>query len=388
MSATTVPPYYYSDLQTLYYGKYSNGHYEIPGGLYRDLCNRGYVEVNGLPTSDLTDAIHPIFKRRFFKGLTAAEWRVMRPTLILASRYITEKAYMGFWTHICTGTRIRRGDVDRGHYVVEEGNFMMEDEALEKTKQALLNSSNKLKFFFKNRSWSDFQGHITSGQTFFNAHEVKCARNTDLTAQTYCDYDDYPRCNWKREGRCATCRADHYDVLPRDRLSTIPQERRRTNAPVSNNMTRAGIIRALQRHNARREGRHSQRKQKHKLTDRQLSHMHVGLHYDAISQVRGMLHGSAWKNCEKIRFQLSLALVLCHELAHVFWRWTHRTCYECDAREPWFSNHGTEWEGGPELGFNWELSAFGCRFSDGIRVATENRGSRPTSVAVSSTFHL
>ncbi|EDU50632.1 predicted protein [Pyrenophora tritici-repentis Pt-1C-BFP] len=74
--------------------------------VYQDLYSRGCVDVDPIPAMDLQNEIQTIFRPEAFRNLTAEQYEFIRPALTLASRLITEDAYMEFWvcTDTCTNT--------------------------------------------------------------------------------------------------------------------------------------------------------------------------------------------------------------------------------------------------------------------------------------------
>jgi hypothetical protein len=71
--------------------------------IYSLLHEKGCVEVRNILSMTLTNAIHAIFPAAKFESLSAAGYAEIRPAVTLASRFITEPEYLGFWTHLGTG---------------------------------------------------------------------------------------------------------------------------------------------------------------------------------------------------------------------------------------------------------------------------------------------
>jgi hypothetical protein len=111
--------------------------------------------------------------------------------------------------------------------------------------------------------------------------------------------------------------------------------------------------------------------------------MQIGLHPGILSHFgRARAGRHTWRQSEEVRFQFAAATTLVHELAHVFWWWTHSRCGICEGKEPWLSPNQRKIPEGPELGNDWEFWALGSRVptAGNIRIRRDPHDYEPTNI--------
>lgn len=80
---------------------------------FRKLWAARCIEVDNLPAPNLTNPIHPVFAINNFSGtLDTAQYASVSQALILASRFITDPVYLGFWVRLCTGQPVTHTQVE------------------------------------------------------------------------------------------------------------------------------------------------------------------------------------------------------------------------------------------------------------------------------------
>ncbi|KAF7567367.1 hypothetical protein PtrM4_139580 [Pyrenophora tritici-repentis] len=129
--------------------------------VYQDLYSRGCVDVDPIPAMDLQNEIQTIFRPEAFRNLTAEQYEFIRPALTLASRLITEDAYMEFWVHLCSADPVEDSGRKRGADETKIGEVLCADpnipanEAVAMARTALGELSHNLTFFSLDNAYSE-----------------------------------------------------------------------------------------------------------------------------------------------------------------------------------------------------------------------------------------
>lgn len=367
MANPTIDSLFSGDKTHVEFRKYQNFTGRISKHVYQELYQRGCIEVQGLPPVDLKNAIHPIFSRQAFTDISDNEYERIRPAITLASRFITEDEYMGFWTHMCTGRSVdddRAGKEYIGEWrvqVIEEASTDSK-EALKQTQQTLLDLANNLTFFILDEEWSTKDLRVA--ESFMDPCNRYCRRNGDITGAD-CDSGECAHCDAVSQARCRVCDTSDYASKTVPELLELLQER---NIPHAYKMhgpdalkEKVDIIAALEDLDEVMEEDPLISASEFRTTDEQLSNIQVGLHWDVLKHIRKASEDEVWTQSEEIRFQMAVAATLCHELVHIFWWWAQRGCPKCEEFEPWWSKTEVTFAEEPELGESWEYWAFGSR---------------------------
>ncbi|CAO2656600.1 Nn.00g054030.m01.CDS01 [Neocucurbitaria sp. VM-36] len=333
---------------------------------WNGLYDRGCIEAADLQATDLENPIHPIFRREAFTNISDGEYDRLQPEVTLASRFITEKAYMGFWTHICTGEAVdddRPGKKFKGKWRIQAIEDAMteysddnDEDALVQTRQALEDMADALTFFILDEEWCEVEP-LRAAESFFDSTHKDCRRNEDLTDND-CGLGQCIRCDNNNQAHCYICGMKYYSSKTVPQLKDILRSRD-TDHTYGSLRKKAELIAALKELDNEEE--EDDPAPVYRTTDGQLSELQVGLHWDVVKHIRRTLEDEVWTESEEVRFQMAVAATLCHELAHIFWWWTQRRCYNCEEFEPWWSRTEQNFHEEPELGVSWEYWVFGSR---------------------------
>ncbi|KAH7372277.1 hypothetical protein BKA66DRAFT_387498, partial [Pyrenochaeta sp. MPI-SDFR-AT-0127] len=332
--------------------------------VYDELQRRGCIENDELPPMDLNNPIHKIFRREAFTDITDDEYERLFPAVTLASRFITEDEYMGFWTHMCSGKSVndkRPGERFRDKWriqVIEKNATISDAEALSRTRQEMLAMADNLTFFIIDKEWSK-SDYIRGAESFVNLGNRQCRRREDLGGKG-CKRGECSHCDAFHNGRCSACDAKFYEQLTVPKLRELLKSKNIPHPHSRQFRKKADLVFALREHD-RESGESQKTGMGYRTTNQQLSDLQVGLHWNVLKHIRVTLEDESWTSSEEIRFQLAVAATLCHELVHIFWWWTQRRCWNCEHQDPWWSKEENKFHSGPELGESWEHWAFGSR---------------------------
>ncbi|KAJ4372053.1 hypothetical protein N0V83_003826 [Neocucurbitaria cava] len=300
---------------------------------WNTLNSRGCIEAENLPECDLMNDTHPIFRREAFTNISDDEYERIQPAVTLASRFITEDEYMGFWTHMCTGEVV--DDDDRPGYQViqaattKKRNKGHKDDGKVRTRHELEEIAIGLTFFMFDEAWSEVNT-TRSAESFFDSVCKNCRRRDDL--EDGCQPGECVRCEGNEvRHRCYICG----------------------------------------------EGEQEGPATPYRTTDEQLSQLQVGLNWHILKHIRKTLDDEDWTPSEELRFQMAVATTLVHELVHMFWYWTGRKCWNCEDAEPWWSRAEEPLLETPELGHSWEYWAFGAPIPEAGQLQTDADQGRP-----------
>jgi len=322
--------------------------------LYAAKC----IEVNGLPPCDLTNPIHPLFQAGRFHGFSAAQYAVLRPAVLLASRFVTEDNYMGFWTRMYNGQSgiIGPGTAGPETIYIPPVAGQTPPVLLANTRQALVNLSTRLMF----RCWDpamDAARPFVEGEAFADADDWNCKRHQALHKGTLCGTCTY--CVTGSEFRCPICNETTYRM------------KKCTKAVLMGILTNRGIAynpRATKDQLVQLAENDDQTRYptvpNFQTTNAQISDLRVGLRHEVLEYTNAVISGARWTPSEEARFMFSLATTLVHETVHQFWDFRSRRCFRCDLwNEPWWSPQDElrdlRVNPKPELGESWEAWAFG-----------------------------
>jgi hypothetical protein len=318
------------------------------------LYQRGCVDVAGFAAQNCTllNAIHPLFAHGNFTDFTAAEYAVIGPALRLASRFITDPRYLGFWAKLYAG----HADIDPSGAIPDEYE-LVQHTATTQHIPILQRNARVLQF------WNQLSGNLT----FRSWDAAFTAADATTVGEAYPDLEDYQhKRHWAINGNSRTCGCMYCleiqnfhrcvicgdtEFYYRDRKCTIAELRRMLNArKIPNNHLRlkTDLVDLLEADDLVRNGGEPNRDT---TTAAQRSHLVVGLRWDALEHNRDVVNNnSGWSNSEEIRFQFGLASTLCHELAHVFWWCRSRLCWVCFPDDPYWSVNEVNYLTEPELG--------------------------------------
>ncbi|KAF1842720.1 uncharacterized protein K460DRAFT_340083 [Cucurbitaria berberidis CBS 394.84] len=330
---------------------------------YDEMYRRGCIEDKELPPMDLQNPIHPVFRREAFTDISDDEYERIRPALTLASRLITEEEYMGFWTHICTGRPVddnRRGKMCNGRWrnQVIEAATVDSQEALAQTQQTLLNMADNLSFVVLDEEWSKTDW-MRAAESFTDPGHRQCRRNEDL-GEDRCALGECAHCDSNSQARCHVCHTSYYNSKTIPQLKELLWNRSIPHA-YGNFRLKEDLVAALEHLDEVMEEDYHGQDSAYRTTDEQLSNLQVGLHWDVVKHIRDGLEDEVWTESEETRFQMAVGATLCHELAHMFWWWTQRRCWNCEGADPWWSKTEATFNSQPEIGNSWEYWAFGSR---------------------------
>jgi hypothetical protein len=360
-----------SDIRTL---KDPDVQARVPLEIFRELWNRGCIEVDNLPMPSLKNATHPVFVReRFQNALTDGQYASIEPAVKLASRFITERSYLDFWVHLVSGVRAERTRTVDGKRITER--YIAERDlqrAQTKTRKLLREIAACITWFNTDKAWSNAEP-IFNAETFMDRDDMACKRWRKLHNDDSCGSCKY--CEAERRGVCAVCRYPYYTEWQREDVLELCKE---MGWEGSADQTKAQLVRRLQQEDDL-DAITPRTRNEVKVSAETFNGIRIGLHHDVIRHLRECRQKN-WTQCEEMRFQFSLAGILVHELAHAFYPYTQRQCWSCNEGEPWWSADEVRYVGGPELGNSWEIWAFGSRVPD------VNRARGKQEVALSSSF--
>jgi hypothetical protein len=149
----------------------------MPQAVLQQLYADGCVEVNNIPACNLTNAPHPLFQRQRFTNFTAAEYAVIQPSVLLASKLITDNEFLDFFMRMYRGRSAIDAtvpaDVANDHETIPDPTNHSQANLRTLTQQALLGLAN----FVSIRS-SDTQlsaaKPLISAASFFNTDNYTC----------------------------------------------------------------------------------------------------------------------------------------------------------------------------------------------------------------------
>ncbi|KAH9866041.1 hypothetical protein J1614_008605 [Plenodomus biglobosus] len=328
--------------------------------VFRTLWSRGCVEIDNFPDPDLQNDIHPVFARERFPHLRDTEYDYIRPATTLASRFIQERNYMGFWLRLCAGrpeTRPISGKAGHEFYIGAIDGFLAM-----KTAVALEEIAQHITWFNIDRQWSERDPRRV-GEVFMDADYEQCQRYKSFHDEVECGSCSY--CRAEEHGLCCICRSPDYQdygegqqqkahrVHSLGGCSRTPEEELidafEADVVVSENLATPSMSANV------------------KVPGAMFKDIRIGLHDDMVKHIRDPKRDS-WTRCERLRFQFGLAATLVHELAHPFWYFTQKRCWSCFNPDPWLSETEPRHRDGPEVGISWEYWAFGMRAPDAGRI--------------------
>lgn len=333
--------------------------------VYEELWTRGCIEVDFLPRPNLRNPIHDIFRLDAFTDLNEEEYEFIEPAVRLASRFITEDEYMGFWTQLCTGQLA--DDSRPGKQFAEEVRLHVLEETTDnnavtraQAHKAFSDLADCLTFFIMDEEWSENGSYSQrAAEMFIDPISLRCTYKTDMEPGVDCESGECLRCDATVEARCYVCGANYYRNKSVGQLCGLLSERH-----IPHRRSRRDkqlYIDLLEEFDEAMEGKRSEPVEEYRVTDEQLSDIRIGLRYSVKGHIDEALAGKTWSRSQEIRFQFALAATLVHELAHAFWCWAQRQCFHCEAEEPWWSDTERKDARGPELGNSWEFWAFASR---------------------------
>ena len=278
----------------------------MPLEVFRELWNRGCIEVDNLPISSLKNAIHPVFTRkRFQNALTDRQYASIEPAVKLASRFITERSYLDFWVHLVSGVSTEwTRTVDRKkvteRYIAErhlKG-------AQTKTRKLLREMAACITWFNTDKAWSNAEP-ILNAETFMDRDDMACKRGRKLHNDDTCGRCKY--CGAERRGVCTVCRYQYYTEWPRQDVLELCKELEWEGLA---GQTKAQLVRRLQQEDDL-DTIAPRTRNEVKVPAGTFNDIRIGLHYDVIKHLRGRRRDN-WTQCEEMRFQFSLASILVH----------------------------------------------------------------------------
>ncbi|CAE7001274.1 hypothetical protein PTNB85_09071 [Pyrenophora teres f. teres] len=356
--------------------------------VYQEFYRRGCVDVDPIPAMDLQNDIHAIFRPEAFRGLTAEQYTFIRPALTLASRFITDEAYMEYWAHLCSAQRVEdsarelSGEEDKPGHILRANPDISANEAVGMARTALAELATNLTFFFFDDVYSSRVK--AAGEAFAGDMHRICRYNEDVhngCVAGQCRWcDDWPKL------RCAGCRGTLYEGETVEEL----QEAARARELTTKARTTRGLVAALKQQDLANDGIPSQETNGQVPNRDNMSNLQIGLlqqMYQHIQKATSASPQEIWSGSSELRFQFAVATTLCHELVHVFWWWTQRRCLYCERREPWWSGNEEKVLVAPELGEEWEWWALGSRVPAAGKLQETPQEKSPTVFSQSNWCH-
>ena len=350
--------------------------------VYQELYRHGCVEVDPIPAMDLQNGIHVIFRQAAFGNITAEQYNRMRPALTLASRFITEDAYLGYWAHLCTANLVEDtsralgpGETKRGRVLQADPNIT-EHDARKRAQNAFTSLANNLTFFFLDDAYSS-SADVAVAESYFGDIHRECRYRLKVNGE--CNRSDCRACAGEKKLRCAGCGGTWYEDSTLKELRDAVRARQIVNTKARK---AADLVTALKQHDQDTDGVPSQEVSGRVQNRTNLPNLQIGVHQHAKQHIERATAAEAqdiWSQSEEVRFQFSLAATLTHELVHVFWWWTQLRCGLCEGNEPWWSENEDKIHFGPELGNSWEWWAFGSRVPTGRKIQ-ENAEEEPRTI--------
>ncbi|CBX98618.1 predicted protein [Plenodomus lingam JN3] len=329
---------------------------------FHTLWSRGCIEVDKFLDPDLRNDIHTVFARERFPHLRDDEYDYIRPATTLASRFILERNYLGFWLRLCAGSPRTRVDPNKKGEEVYIGE--VDGLTAMKTTEALKEIAQHITWFNIDSQWSKRDPRRVA-EVFMDADYQKCQRYKLFHDGDSCGSCSY--CHSRNRGLCCICGFRQYREYGKDELRNVHKARGLTGY---GRMSKRELIDALEADDDNAalapNPAPSSNAVDIKVPRTRFHDIRVGLHEDMVKHIRDPKRDT-WTRCEKLRFQSGLAATLVHELAHPFWYFAQKRCWSCFNPDPRLSETEPRHQNDPEIGVSWEYWAFGMRTPDAGR---------------------
>jgi hypothetical protein len=331
----------------------------IDPATWHALWDSSCISVDDLPAPNLTNPIHPVYARERFAQLTDAQYDYIRPATTLASKFITEKNYMGFWMRLRAGHPETRQVI--GKTVTETYIGEIDGPLALMTRKALRDIAQYITWTNMDRPWSEADPERVA-ETFMDEDYKKCRLYRSYHNDKACEKCAY--CLGVDRGVCFICGYRSYRTYNKGDLKNVHRTRGMRGF---SRLSDVHLLAALEVADDIAEPNAPDSPTGIRVPDVKFHNIEIQIHRNMVDHIEDPKRNT-WTDCEQKRFQFSLAATLVHELAHPFWYFSQKRCWSCFNPDPWLSDVEPRHRDGPEIGDSWEHWAFGIRAPHAGRV--------------------